>query len=250
MFFVYVLPDGKGDVYQIKRKEEKIIELVCVVCGKPFAPKYKWYKQKCCSSECLSKLRSETTTYQRQLNYDNVIGKIEKYLCDNYYNYGIVRTLQDCYCDLHISSKTYYKYSRQYNITYQDILTKHKIPKTYSKFQTTVTKFIRQYYPDYYIVEEATFDKCVNPTTNYKLRFDIFIPEINTIIECDGKQHYDKNSYFNKKVIKDGHTPVYETDKIKKEFCKTNNINIIRIPYKERITKEYVEAFLTTTMSA
>ena len=89
-----------------------------------------------------------------------------------------------------------------------------------------------------------TFSDCINPKTNNQLKFDIYIEDINLIIECDGTQHYVKNSYFNNLALQAGYTPVYETDKIKEEYCNNHNIKLIRIPYSRIVTKEYVQSFL------
>jgi protein-arginine kinase activator protein McsA len=58
------------------------------------------------------------------------------------------------------------------------------------------------------------------------LPFDFYLPKYNLCIEYDGKQHSDKESlYFNEEIIKN--------DNIKTEFCKNNNITLIRISYKD-----------------
>lgn len=59
------------------------------------------------------------------------------------------------------------------------------------------------------------------------LRFDFFIKSKNTVIEYDGEQHFKPiygNDEFEKSKVRDS---------IKDEYCKTHNINIIRIPYWE-----------------
>ena len=50
----------------------------CILCGKTFI--YKGYKKKCCSKECLSKYRQKLTIKQHSLDYDKIIGKIERYI--------------------------------------------------------------------------------------------------------------------------------------------------------------------------
>ena len=215
----------------------------CVVCDKTFI--YKGYKNKCCSDDCLSVYRQTLTTKQHSLNYDKIIGRIEQHIINNFNDCNIVKTLRECLTDLHIAPKTYYKYSKEYNISYDEILSRNNISKPHSKFQTTVTSFVKQYYGDkYQIVEEMVFKDCVNTKTNYPLKFDIYIKDINTIIECDGVQHNKKDSYFNKLVLETGHTPTYITDKIKEDYCKNNNIKLIRIPYDKCVNKKYVESFL------
>ena len=219
-----------------------IAKTTCVICGKVFD--YKCYKNKCCSEDRLSLYRKQLTTKQHNLDYDKVIGKIENYIVNNYKINKIVKTLAECYKELHIAPKTFYKYSKLYNISYDDILSKNNISKPHSKFQTTITKYVKEYYGEHKIYEEKVFNDCVNPITKYPLRFDIYISDINTIIECDGVQHNKKDSYYNNLVLQSGHTPTYITDKIKESYCKEHNIKLIRIPYVKCVTKEYVESFL------
>lgn len=214
----------------------------CVICGRDFS--YDNYKRKCCSDNCLSEYKSQLTSKQRGLNYDKVMGTIEKYVVYNYKEYGIIKTLKECLKETHISSKSFKKYCKQYNLSYSKILHRNNIPRQHSKFQTSVTNYIRQIYSSYQIFEEMTFSDCVNPKTDNLLRFDIYVKDINLIIECDGVQHYAKDSYFNNLALQSGYTPVYETDKIKDKYCSIHNIKLIRIPYSRIVTKEYVQSFL------
>lgn len=78
-------------------------------------------------------------------------------------------------------------------------------------------KYIRQYkYEDCRDIKE--------------LPFDFYLPQYDICIEYDGRQHYDKTS-FNMSE-KDFETIVLH-DNIKTNYCKDNNINLIRIPYWE-----------------
>ena len=61
-----------------------------------------------------------------------------------------------------------------------------------------------------------------------KYRFDFYIEDLNTVIEYDGKQHYESIDYFG--GIK-GFLRTQERDKIKTVYCLENNIKLIRIPY-------------------
>ena len=62
-------------------------------------------------------------------------------------------------------------------------------------------------------------------------KFDFYIPEGNYIIEYDGQQHftYTNIGWNDEKHFK----KVQERDKIKNEYCKNNNIPIIRVPYTQ-----------------
>jgi hypothetical protein len=56
------------------------------------------------------------------------------------------------------------------------------------------------------------------------LPFDFYLPDYNTYIEYDGKQHFQKSSkYFSDDLIKN--------DRIKDKYCLDNNINLIRISF-------------------
>ena len=68
--------------------------------------------------------------------------------------------------------------------------------------------------------QEKRFDTCRDINT---LPFDFYVDN-KYLIEYDGEQHFDKNSFFNYEYT---HTH----DKIKSKWCKDNNIPLIRIPY-------------------
>ena len=57
-------------------------------------------------------------------------------------------------------------------------------------------------------------------------RFDFYLPEYNVCIEYDGKQHFEKNSFFKDENLQD-------RDNEKNAFCIKNNITLFRIPYSE-----------------
>lgn len=64
-----------------------------------------------------------------------------------------------------------------------------------------------------------------------KMFVDFYIPKLNVIIEYDGKQHYEFTSFFQ---------PTYQNfvnqvnrDRCLEQYCKENNIHLLRIPYKD-----------------
>lgn len=58
------------------------------------------------------------------------------------------------------------------------------------------------------------------------LPFDFYLPDYNMIIEYDGEQHY-KQGHFTHSHL--SYTQAH--DAIKNNYCKENNINLLRIPY-------------------
>ena len=76
-------------------------------------------------------------------------------------------------------------------------------------------------------IREYMFNDC---SYIRKLRFDIFVPQYNLCIEYDGEQHYKIVDYFGGL---DGFIKTKIRDTIKNEYCKNNNINLVRIPYNK-----------------
>ena len=58
------------------------------------------------------------------------------------------------------------------------------------------------------------------------LPFDFYLPKLNTIIEFDGRQHFDEVDHFHYSL-----ETVQKHDSIKNNYCHDHNINLIRIPY-------------------
>ena len=98
-----------------------------------------------------------------------------------------------------------------------------------SKGEKQVEQFLQggniKYIPQYNI-DSTSF-------TQSRVKVDFFLPELNCIIEYNGKQHYcptdfgdnDQNKTlekFNKQIIRDQQL---------RSFCKNNNIKLIEIPY-------------------
>jgi very-short-patch-repair endonuclease len=85
---------------------------------------------------------------------------------------------------------------------------------------------------------QKTFENCKDIR---KLPFDFYLPDFNLIIEYDGEGHYRKKFYFNRcknPCLSLGKT-VYH-DYIKTQYCKDNNINLLRIPYWRRKNIEVI----------
>lgn len=97
-------------------------------------------------------------------------------------------------------------------------------------------------FKEQYIFEDLKTDK------NSLVRFDFVIfdnfNKIRYIIEYDGLQHFKEIKKWGgkKKLLRQ-----QEIDKIKDNYCKNNNISIIRIPYTDfkKIDKKYIEKLWT-----
>ena len=91
-------------------------------------------------------------------------------------------------------------------------------------------------------IEQKTFEWLKNPETNHMLYCDFYIEKLNTVIEYNGRQHYEFIPYFHKSIEE------FESDKkrdeLKKKLLNDNNIKVISIPYYEKLTIEYLKKLL------
>ncbi len=90
---------------------------------------------------------------------------------------------------------------------------------------------------------EKSFEGCSHKN---KLRFDFYLPELNTCIEYQGEQHYNPISIFGgeealkKQIIK---------DQVKRKYCTDNNIKLLEISYRDSIEKVLKERYFQTLYS-
>lgn len=84
---------------------------------------------------------------------------------------------------------------------------------------------------------QKKFDGCRNI---HKLPFDFYLTDYNICIEFDGKQHFEKHYKWGEKTFE----RILKTDKIKNEYCKNNNIHLIRIKYDQNIYDEIQKLFV------
>ena len=74
-------------------------------------------------------------------------------------------------------------------------------------------------------IPEQIFDNCKDKSY---LPFDLYLCNENIIIECDGIQHFTPIDYFGGKSAFELNK---KHDNLKNEYCKNNNIALLRIPY-------------------
>lgn len=73
--------------------------------------------------------------------------------------------------------------------------------------------------------QQKSFDDCKNILP---LKFDFYLPELNILIEFQGKQHFEPQPHFGgNKTFGD----LQKRDKIKKQWCIDNKVNLIEINY-------------------
>ena len=87
---------------------------------------------------------------------------------------------------------------------------------------------------------QKTFENCIFKNTNALAKFDFYLPDYNCLIEYDGIQHYEPRRFGGCSIeqAKQKFEETKEHDEYKNNWCKENNITLIRIPYtkKNKIT--------------
>ena len=78
--------------------------------------------------------------------------------------------------------------------------------------------------------QQKIFDNCRFPKTNQPARFDFYVAD-KYIIEFDGEFHYPDTMGITPRFTEEKYLYTKEHDEYKNQWCKENNIPIIRIPY-------------------
>ena len=105
-----------------------------------------------------------------------------------------------------------------------------------SKGVHDITKFLNINNIKY--IREHFYEDCKN--INY-LRFDFFLPETNTLIEYDGRQHFESVDIWGGE---DALLKIKINDEIKNNYCIKNRIPLLRISYLEDVNTKLNEYFM------
>ena len=92
-----------------------------------------------------------------------------------------------------------------------------------SKGEKMIEKILNSLNIEY--IQQYKFDGC---ELKRRLPFDFYLPKYNCCIEFDGTQHYYISDFFGGL---DKFISTVISDTVKNEYCKKNNIKLIRIPY-------------------
>ena len=84
--------------------------------------------------------------------------------------------------------------------------------------------------------QQHGFEECVGDSGK-QLKFDFWLPELNTVIEYDGEQHFTATRFHHDMTQHQADIMLVQTrkyDEIKTTYALNNGIRLIRIPYTER----------------
>ena len=92
---------------------------------------------------------------------------------------------------------------------------------------------------DINFVSQFRFYEC---RSKNPLIFDFYLSDYNCCIEYDGKQHFEPIDFFGGE---EQFKIQQKNDKIKTEYCKENDIRLIRIPYTDydKLNEDYLLSF-------
>lgn len=111
-----------------------------------------------------------------------------------------------------------------------------------SKLEKVVELFLKSEGINY--IREYRFEDCRSINT---LPFDFYLSEYNMCIEVDGEQHYLPVEFggISKERAIVNFAQTQERDKIKTDYCKNNNIQLIRLKYDEVHNKSFEQKLMS-----
>ena len=118
------------------------------------------------------------------------------------------------------------KNRHRYKMSFGNFMSNHRCPIcNESKGEKRISDILNNF--DIKYIRQYKFNDC---KFKHCLPFDFYLSDYNCCIEFDGEQHYEIVEHFG------GFDSFVNTkirDTIKNEYCKNNNIKLIRIPYWE-----------------
>lgn len=149
-------------------------------------------------------------------------------LLSNKYEHSTKPLLFECSC------------GNKFHTTWQTFCWENKIycskcSNASSKSENSIREYLKQ--KNITFIEQKSYDECFFNIKG-KLRFD-FCLKINNkelLIEANGIQHYKPITFFGGEK---GLEYQQKRDRIKRQFCKKNNIPLLEIPYNKFKTEEY-----------
>lgn len=220
---MYIEENGYTLVFLYREKREYngnrklrnivVIEVICPL-GHTFKIDFSKFKSKENKCSVCGRIRSNNA---KKLSYEYVKEYIEK---DNYKllstKYENNRTKLSVKCDK----------EHEYKVTFNDFQNGYRCPYcNNSKGEKRVLEILNKLNID--CIPQYRFKDCKFKNT---LPFDFYLPKYNICIEFDGEQHYKIKECFGGL---DEFINIKIRDTIKNEYCKNNNIKLIRIPYWE-----------------
>ena len=110
-----------------------------------------------------------------------------------------------------------------------------------SKGEISVRNFLTKHNIEF--EEQKRFKDCKDKQT---LPFDFYVPKYKLCIEFDGLQHFKKIKWSNSMTEETSEMNfkyIQNHDQIKNNYCKSHNINLLRIKYDENTEEKLTKWF-------
>lgn len=107
-----------------------------------------------------------------------------------------------------------------------------------SKGEKKVVSFLEK--NKIHFIRQKKFPNCKNKQI---LPFDFYLPSFNICVEFDGEQHYRPWNSKDKEKMNINFNDLKNRDQIKTDYCKNNNIGLIRIKFDENIENKLALLF-------
>lgn len=201
--------------------------IICKYCGKEFQAHVS-AKRDFCSKECGYAYRRENK--QEYDYYNKQKNEFKQSFLDKYNALNSTIIIDDEYVDMYNKLSCHCSIHNQYfKMRPLDILRNRNACTKCQKLESRGEKRIRECMEENNIefIREYKFDNCKD---KLPLPFDFYLPNNNMCIEYQGEQHYIATDFFggkeefNKRVLHDN---------IKYNYCLSNNIDLLIIPYTE-----------------
>lgn len=96
-----------------------------------------------------------------------------------------------------------------------------------SGLHTQAASLLKETFPTIHFLEEVQ----IEVKSNKHLYLDFYIPLFKVAIETDGQQHSKYSNFLSKNPLNFIKQKI--NDRLKEEWCKLNNIQLIRLDYSE-----------------
>lgn len=212
------------------------VKIFCKTCQKYFEcePANHYHKKGC--PICARKRAGQKLA----LTADEFLTKLKKISGKRY------EILNNSYCNRHTKVKVLCnKCKKIFESLPGNLLSGHGCPYCkQSKGELSIQSYLNTKHITYIV--QYRFKDCKDKRP---LPFDFYLPERNLCIEFQGAQHYKTGKRFftirekGKEVAEEKFKLQKKHDRIKKKYCKNNNINFLEIKYDENIEKKLQECF-------
>ena len=227
---------NKYDYSKVDYQGNKI--KVCIICNNHEHPFEFWQKPNShLRGDGCPKCKSIKQSQRQNSTTENFIEKANKKHGIGTYDYSKIKYI-NAYTKVEIICPKHGKFSQMPS----SHLSGQGCPKCNKyKGEIVIRDFLTKYKMEF--EEQKKFKGCKDKR---ELKFDFYLPKYNLCIEYDGIQHFEKVNWDGKytdKKLEENLQSYKLRDKIKNDYCKNNEIGLLRIRYDENVKEKLTEYF-------